>query len=86
MLSAEHIGAKDLVPRQERSRHTPNPVGPDAKGWGVTIARKSCMESRAPMQSQKVRYGSFCDIGAALAEVRFVPYSGRIARRQLTSA
>jgi hypothetical protein len=30
-----------------------------------------------------VRYGSFCDIAAALAEVRFVPYSGRIGRRWL---
>ena len=28
MLSAEHMGAKDLVrsPRQDRARHTPNPV------------------------------------------------------------
>jgi hypothetical protein len=32
------------------------------------------------------RLGSFCDISAALAEVRFVPISGPITRRQLTSA
>jgi len=34
----------------------------------------------------EVRLGSLCDINAALAEVRFAPYSARIARRQLTSA
>jgi hypothetical protein len=28
-----------------------------------------------------VRFGSFCDIGAALAEVRLMSYSGRITRR-----
>jgi hypothetical protein len=32
------------------------------------------------------RFGSFCDIGAAPADVRFVPCSGRITRSQLTSA
>ena len=32
-----------------------------------------------------VRFGSFGDIGATLAEVRFVSHSGPITRRQLTS-
>jgi len=31
-----------------------------------------------------VRNGSFCDIGASLAEVRFAPYIGRITRRRRT--
>jgi hypothetical protein len=33
-----------------------------------------------------VRFGSFCDIRATCVEVRLAPYSGRITRKQLTSA
>jgi hypothetical protein len=29
----------------------------------------------------RVRFGSFCDINAALAEIRSTPFSGRITRR-----
>jgi hypothetical protein len=36
--------------------------------------------------SRRALVGSFCDIGAALADVRFVPHSRRIAKTQLTSA
>jgi hypothetical protein len=38
----------------------------------------------SPLRS--VRFGSFCDIHTTLTEVRFMPHSGRITRRQLTSA
>jgi hypothetical protein len=33
------------------------------------------------MVETNVRFGSFCDINAALAEMRFTPFSGRITRR-----
>src|SRR6478752_6207951 len=54
--------------------------------------RSACEVSRYPdsrytksgRTAANVRFGSFCDIGATLAEVRFVAHSGH--RRQLTSA
>ena len=45
-----------------------------------------CSSGRNPIKRSHVRIGSFCDINAALVEVCFVPYSGRITQRQLTSA
>jgi hypothetical protein len=67
----------------ERKQHLPN----NANSSAPTTATSTDVEARIKRGiGRNVRQGSFCDISAGLAEVRFAPFSGRILRRCLTFA
>src|SRR3974390_3198828 len=75
---------RSLLPRlfSHVHRHPPR------EGSGCTLPQEKASGKRfrtAVRAPRDVRFGSFCDISAALADVRFMPQSGRITRRQLTS-